>query len=128
MDRLLDVVSVKVQPDYRLLLEFENGEWRMSDMSPYIDKKPFNRLKNASMFHRAHIDYDTVVWSNMIDISPETLYDRSVAIMLVREVIRTKQPLDTPRNKRSSLDSPPHSAALHDGLRVSIRPSRPIIF
>lgn len=83
MDILLDVVSVKVQPDYRLLLEFENGEWRMFDMSPYMDKKPFNRLKNASMFHGAHVDYGTVVWSGNIDISPETLYDRSVAIMPV---------------------------------------------
>ncbi len=83
MDSLLDVVSVKAQPDYRLLLEFENGEWRLFDMSPYMDKKPFNRLKHASMFQAAHVDYGTVVWSGNIDISPETLYDRSVAMVSV---------------------------------------------
>lgn len=83
MDSLLDVVNVKVQPDYRLLLEFENGEWRMFDMSPYMDKKPFNRLKNASLFYGAHVDYGTVVWPGEIDIAPETLYDRSVAMMPV---------------------------------------------
>ncbi len=81
MEILLDVVSVQVQPNYHLQLEFENGERRMFDMSPYMDKKPFNRLKNAPIFNCAHIDYGTVVWPGEIDIAPETLYDRSIPIL-----------------------------------------------
>jgi Protein of unknown function (DUF2442) len=81
MEILLDVVSVQVQPNYHLQLEFENGERRMFDMSPYMDKKPFNRLKNSPIFNCAHVDYGTVVWSGEIDIAPETLYDRSIPIV-----------------------------------------------
>ncbi|MDH2918033.1 MAG: DUF2442 domain-containing protein [Sideroxydans sp.] len=81
MEILLDVVSVQVQPNYHLQLEFENGERRMFDMSPYMDKKPFNRLKNSPIFNCAHVDYGTVVWPGEIDIAPETLYDRSIPIV-----------------------------------------------
>jgi Protein of unknown function (DUF2442) len=81
MEILLDVVSVQVQPNYHLQLEFENGERRMFDMSPYMDKKPFNRLKNSPIFNCAHVDYGTVVWPGDLDIAPETLYDRSIPIL-----------------------------------------------
>lgn len=78
MDALLDVVSVKVHTGYLLELEFENGERRNFDMSSYMDKKPFNRLKDSPVFNCAHVDYGTVVWPGNIDIDPETLYERSV--------------------------------------------------
>ena len=77
MEVLLDVVRVEVKPDYKLILDFENGERRVFDMSPYIDKKPFGPLKNVSVFAKAFVDNGTVVWPGNIDIAPETLYDRS---------------------------------------------------
>lgn len=77
MEPLLDVVSVEAQTDYTLLLEFENGERRVFDMLPYLDKKPFVRLKGSPLFALASVDYGTVVWPGEIDIAPETLYDRS---------------------------------------------------
>ena len=77
MEVLLDVVKVQAKPDYKLLLEFENGEKRVFDMAPYMDKKPFSRLKGSPLFARASVDYGTVVWPGDIDIAPETLYDKS---------------------------------------------------
>lgn len=77
MEALLDVVKVEVKPHFMLHLEFENGEKRVFDMSPYMDKKPFVQLKNPSLFALASVDYGTVVWPGDIDIAPETLYDRS---------------------------------------------------
>ena len=77
MPILLDVVSVKASADYKLLLQFENGEKRIFDMSPYMKKKPFAQLENSPLFTRAFIDYGTVVWPGDIDIAPETLYERS---------------------------------------------------
>lgn len=77
METLLDVVSVEAKADYTLLLEFENGERRVFDMLPYLDKKPFMRLKGSPLFALASVDYGTVVWPGEIDIAPETLYDRS---------------------------------------------------
>jgi len=80
MNELLDVVKVKALPGYLLELKFENGERRLFDMSPIIDKKPFGRLKESNTFLAARVDYGTVVWPGNIDIAPETLYDCSVPI------------------------------------------------
>ena len=80
MADLLDVVSVVAKPDYTLLLEFENGEQRIFDMSPLMDEKPFIRLKGSPLFTLAFVDYGTVVWPGNIDIAPETLYDRSIPL------------------------------------------------
>jgi hypothetical protein len=74
---LLDVIRVAARPDYTLVLEFENGEERVFDMSHLMSKKPFDLIKHAGTFERATVDYGTVVWPGNIDISPETLYDRS---------------------------------------------------
>ena len=80
MTDLLDVVKVSPKNGYVLSLEFENGECRLFDMSYLMDKKPFNRLKEKALFDLATIDYGTVVWPGNIDISPETLYDRSILV------------------------------------------------
>lgn len=77
MDTLLDIVKVEARPDYSLYLEFENGEKRVFDMTPYLDKRPFMQLKGSPLFALASVDYGTVVWPGNIDIAPETLYDRS---------------------------------------------------
>ena len=77
MNDLLDVVSVKATKDYKLYLEFENGEMRLFDMAPYMDRKPYVRLKGSPFFSVAYIDYGTVCWPGNIDIAPETLYDLS---------------------------------------------------
>jgi hypothetical protein len=80
MEALWDVVKVEARPGYLQYLEFENGEKRIFDMSPYMDKKPFVELKGSPRFAMASIDYGTVVWPGGIDIAPETLYDRSRAV------------------------------------------------
>ena len=41
---LLDVTHVTVQPDFTLVLEFENKERRSFNMAAYMDQKPWVRL------------------------------------------------------------------------------------
>ena len=77
---LLDVTAVEVRPDFLLLLDFENGERRSFDMRPLLERRPFDRLKNAVVFRLARVEDGTVVWPGNIDIAPETLYDRSTPI------------------------------------------------
>ncbi len=77
---LLDVVHVTAKPDFKLLLQFENGERRQFDMAAYIDQKPWDRLKSTSAFQGAFIENGTVAWAGNIDIDPETLYDLSVPL------------------------------------------------
>ena len=80
METLLDVTTVDVLPGYCLRLRFENGERRDFDMSPYLDKKPYQPLKDARRFALASVGYGTVVWPGEIDMAPETLYARSTPV------------------------------------------------
>lgn len=80
MTTLLDVIRVKPHADYTLELVFENGENRIFDMRPLLDKKPFNKLRNWPLFSKAAVQYGTVVWPGDIDIAPETLWLRSVPL------------------------------------------------
>lgn len=77
---LFDVLLVEPQKDYILLLEFENGERRRFDMAPYMDQKPWDKLKANDTFSCASVGFGTVVWPNNIDIDPETLYELSTPI------------------------------------------------
>jgi hypothetical protein len=77
MEALLDVISVTTHDDYTLELTFENGETRIFDMKPYLDKKPFVKLLNSPLFFKASVQYGTVVWPGNIDIAPETLWFQS---------------------------------------------------
>jgi len=77
MKMLLDVVGVEPHKDNTLLLLFENQEKRLFDMTPYLDKKPFRKLKGSPLFMKATVAYGTVVWPGNIDIAPETLWDYS---------------------------------------------------
>lgn len=77
----MDVISVKATVDFQLELEFANGEQRRFDMKPLLKMKPWNCLINQKLFETVQVDYGTVTWlSGEIDVSPETLYDRSVLI------------------------------------------------
>ena len=77
---LLDVTSVTTEPGHRLLLEFENGERRRFDMAPYLEERPFCRLRETAVFDMARVEYGTVAWPGNIDIAPETLYDHSLPV------------------------------------------------
>jgi hypothetical protein len=71
------VTAVRVQADYQLELEFANGEVRVFDARPYLDRGVFQRLQDPSLFSQAFLACDTVCWPGNLDIAPETLYDRS---------------------------------------------------
>lgn len=75
---LLDVIRVEAQMPYRLMLEFENHERRVFDLSPYLEIGVFRQLKDTTLFSAAHIEGGTVAWPGDIDIAPETLYQESV--------------------------------------------------
>lgn len=74
---LLDVVKVQAMPEFTLLLEFENGERRCFDMAPFMDQKPWSRLKSGNAFQGAFVENGTVAWPRSIDIDPETLYENA---------------------------------------------------
>ena len=52
MQDLLDVVSVKPMQGHWLALSFENGENRLVDVKPLLNKKPFEPLQQQHVLNR----------------------------------------------------------------------------
>lgn len=59
---LIDVISVRICPEFELDLEFANGERRRFDMRPLLAIKPWNRIAVPALFERVRVDYGTLVW------------------------------------------------------------------
>ena len=78
MAMYLSVKDVKALDEYKLLLTFDNGEERIFDMKPYLDKGIFTELKDKTMFNSVRVSYDTIEWENQADMDPERLYEDSV--------------------------------------------------
>jgi hypothetical protein len=74
------VKSVRPQQDYCLLLTFENGEKRIFDLKPFLEKGVFKQLKNDSLFKTARVVSGSVEWHGEIDLSYDTLYLSSIPV------------------------------------------------
>lgn len=72
------VTAVYPRDDFQLELKFKTGEARLFDARPYLEKGIFRRLKDPMLFKQAYVAFDTVCWPGNLDISPATLYDRSL--------------------------------------------------
>lgn len=68
------VKAVIANKDYTLEIEFDNGEKRVFDVTPYLDKGIFKELKNISYFHKVKVAFGAIEWPHGQDFSPETLY------------------------------------------------------
>ena len=68
------------QPDYHLLVTFDNNEQRIFDMKPYLNFKPFAELKSQMLFNTVKIAGLSVEWLHGQDICPDELYYRSVPV------------------------------------------------
>ena len=71
------VKEVVPQENYTLLLTFADGEKRIYNALPLLDKAIYAQLKNLAFFLDAKSDCGTVVWNDDIDIAPEHLYECS---------------------------------------------------
>lgn len=73
----LAVTNVKALEKYRLHLIFENDEERIFDVTPYLNKGKFSELKDISLFNSVKVSFDSIEWSNHLDLDPELLYEKS---------------------------------------------------
>jgi hypothetical protein len=80
------IKKVKPLENYCLMLWFENGEQKIFDLKPYLNKGVFNQLKNIALFASARVVAGSVEWSNGIDLSYDTLYLEGLAANLVEEL------------------------------------------
>lgn len=73
----LAVTSVEPLKDYKLLLTFENGEKKIFDMKPHLDKGIYRELRNEEIFRSVRVSFDSIEWCNNADVDPEFLYEKS---------------------------------------------------
>lgn len=72
------IAAVEAAPDYQLLLTFRNGERRRYNARPLLDLPAYKGLREV--FPAARVAFGTVVWPGDIDVSPDTLYIKSVPV------------------------------------------------
>lgn len=72
------VKSVIASPDYKLHIEFTNGEHGIYDCSHLLELGVFRELKDRNYFKKARVSDGTVVWPHEQDICPDTLYLDSI--------------------------------------------------
>jgi len=83
----LSVKKVKPLSDYNLELTFENNEVKIFDVKPYLDTGLFKTLKDEKLFKTVKVSYDTIEWSNKVDLDPEVLYEKSKVKVRKKETV-----------------------------------------
>jgi hypothetical protein len=68
------VVLVNAMDDYILELTFDNGEYGLFSMKPYLEYPVYSPLKNYDLFRKAHAVFGFVSWGEEIDMSPDNFY------------------------------------------------------
>lgn len=75
-----EIIEVEALEEYQLKLTFDNGEIKIKDMEPYLDKGIFKKLKDKKVFNNVKIKYGTISWENDIDMCADSLYETSKTI------------------------------------------------
>ena len=85
------ITEVSYIVDYKLKLKFENNEYKLVDLQPYLEGEIFENLKDISYFKSVTLnkDIDTIVWPNDADFSPDFLYE--IGQLIEVEEIRAKK-------------------------------------
>ena len=68
------IQNVKPNPDHTLTLTFTNGEVKIFDVKPYLDKGIFQELRDMSVFNSVRPFLGSIQWQNGQDFYPDTLY------------------------------------------------------
>jgi hypothetical protein len=74
------IKSVNPGKNYTLLLTFTNGEQRVFNVSPYLNKGIFTCLKYLSIFNAVKPFMGSIQWSEGQDFCPDMLYEESVPV------------------------------------------------
>jgi hypothetical protein len=68
------VKTVEALENYLLALDFENGERRIFDLKPYLQRGVFAQLGNPARFRAVRVVAGSVEWPGQLDLSYDTLY------------------------------------------------------
>jgi hypothetical protein len=72
------VKSVSPRKEYKLFIEFDNSEFGILDMCPYLDFGIFSTIKDPALFRQVRVSFDTIEWCGGIDLDPKFVYEKCV--------------------------------------------------
>jgi hypothetical protein len=68
------VKTVEALDDYKLKLLFTNGDTKVFDVAPYLEKGIFAELKDREYFQQVKVVSGAVEWPREQDFSYDTLF------------------------------------------------------
>ena len=68
------ITYVEACAEHKLHVRFENGEARLFDVEPYLDKGVFRELRDEAYFQHVRLVWGGVEWPHEQDLSADTLY------------------------------------------------------
>lgn len=71
---MLKLKKIVPLPNYRLRVEFENGEAGDCDIGEFLDKGDFKELRDKALFDQVKNTGFSAEWPNELDLSSDTLY------------------------------------------------------
>ncbi len=75
---LLTIIHAEYVNDYVLRITFSNGEVRLVDFTPLMQKGICKKLQDINYFKSFTLDPFTIDWNDEIGFAPKYLYERSV--------------------------------------------------
>jgi len=72
------VIKVVPKDNYQVYVEFDNNEYGMLNMKPYLDFGVFRKIKDLNLFAKVQVSFDTIQWENGIDLDPHFVYDKCI--------------------------------------------------
>lgn len=76
--QLLTVTRAEYEKDFTLRITFSNGEVRLVDFTPLMQKGICKKLQDKNYFKSFRLDPFTIDWNDEIGFAPECLYDHGV--------------------------------------------------
>jgi hypothetical protein len=76
------ILTAKAIDDHTLMIEFENHEERMYDITPLLEKAMFSPLRNPGFLRNVQVEVGgyALVWNEDIDISEYELWCHGVPV------------------------------------------------
>jgi len=65
---------VKYKPHYKLIVTFSNDEVKEFDLRRYLDYPVYEPLRDESFCSKVKVIDGVILWDDVIDIDPDTVY------------------------------------------------------
>lgn len=98
------IISAKATSDQTLVIQFSNHEIKQYDITPLLEKHPFQLLSNSAFFRAFQIEPGghALVWNEDIDLSEYELWRNGTEITGIIDGVEKQQPTLTLTNSQNT--------------------------